>query len=52
MKIKVSTMFLKVYDVIFLSNIFEYVDDEEIKRLKYNIYRLLKDDGYIVLSNV
>lgn len=42
----------KVYDVIFLSNIFEYVDNEEIKRLKYNIYRLLKDDGYIVLSNV
>ena len=42
----------KVYDVIFLSNIFEYVDDEESIRLKNNICRLLKDDGYIVLSNV
>lgn len=42
----------KVYDVIFLSNIFEYADDEESIRLKNNICRLLKDDGYIVLSNV
>ena len=42
----------KVYDVIFLSNIFEYLDDEESIRLKNNICRLIKNDGYIVLSNV
>lgn len=51
--IKDSFTIDKMYDVIFLSNIVEYIYDvDKMNILKDNLYKLLTDDGCAVLSNV
>ena len=42
----------KKYDVIYKSNISDYVSYSDLVRFRDNLYKLLKDDGIIISSNL